>query len=199
MGSNRKAAVAYLVLVCSAAACSSAAIPPAGSTPGAATLDSSFPFIPSHSSASAAVTGASRGNLSVVITNVTGGADTCLAATAGSRLASSFQVVIDTSAREPGRYAFGDGWGATYRLANNGCATASEGAAVDGTLEIDSADTALRGIADVTFANGRIIASFDAPFCEAPTVASGCAQVPTCPPASGASPSSATEACLALP
>ncbi len=72
-------------------------------------------------------------------------------------------------------------------MADENCASASEGAAIKGSLEIDSVDSSIHGIADMTFPRGRVIASFDAPFCASvvPSGGSACAQVPLCPAGHG--------------
>ncbi len=109
---------------------------------------------------------------------------------AGAGVANVFQVVVTLAPSgprriiAPGTYNLGDGWQASYRLADVNCATAEEGTATKGSLAIDGVDTSIHGTADMTFPTGRAIAAFDAPFCESSTVTSAgtaCATFPECP------------------
>ncbi len=78
-------------------------------------------------------------------------------------------------------------------------ATAQSGSAITGTLEIDSVEPSIHGIADMTFATGRIIATFDAPFCTASGGTNACAPRPSCPAGHDADQTPPAEACLASP
>ena len=158
--------------------------------------------MPAHSWASAAASGADSNPFNIVVTNLTGGADSCQAAGAASNTASLFQAIVAFSVNEvpkPGTYTLGEGWQASYRLADASCATAQSGSAITGTLEIDSVDPSIHGVADMTFPTGRIIATFDAPFCTAPAETNACATRPSCPAGHGADQSPPAEACLASP
>jgi hypothetical protein len=169
---------------------------------GAATLDGTLTFMPAHSWASAAASGTDSTPSSIVVTNLAGGADSCQAAGAAANTASLFQVIVTFSANQapmPGMYSLGEGWQASYRLADTSCATADSGSATQGTLEIDDVAPSIHGIADMTFSTGRVIATFDAPLCPAPTAANACATPPLCPAAHGADESPPAEACLASP
>ena len=113
---------------------------------------------------------------------------------AGAAAANVFQAVVALDAPDsaqvfaPGTYGLGNGWQASYRMSDGTCATADEGAAVKGTLEIDAVDTSIHGIADMTFPAGRVIASFVAPLCEPAgpaNVGSTCEKVPPCPAGQG--------------
>jgi hypothetical protein len=156
-----------------------------------------------HSWASAALSQAAGDNLSILVTNLTGGAESCLAASVGSTAANTVRVVIALSPNQmpaPGKYELGNGWQASYARADSACRTADQGVAVKGTLEIDSVDGAVRGVADVTFPAGRIIATFAAGFCgPVPGGASACTTFPACPAGHGADTTPPTDACLASP
>jgi len=158
--------------------------------------------MPAHSWASAAASGADSNPFNIVVTNLTGGADSCQAAGAASNTASLFQAIVAFSVNEvpkPGTYTLGEGWQASYRLADASCATAHSGSAITGTLEIDSVDHSIHGIADMTFATGRIIATFDAPFCTPPAGTNACATRPSCPAGHSADQNPPAEACVASP
>lgn len=190
-----------LLLLCGAVACSSSpSASPDALTPGTATLDATFTFVQAHTWASAATSEATSGTSSLVFTNLAGGPDSCQAASTGSNVANLLQVVVSLDTNPaPGTYALAEGWDASYRLADTSCATASQGSASSGTLEIDRVDTSVHGIADVTFPTGRVVVTFNAPFCEAPTAPSVCAQRPSCPAGNGSDPNPPTEACVASP
>lgn len=157
-----------------------------------ANLSGTFTFMPATSYASAAASQADASHASIVVTSLRG-TDSCSAAQMSAGVANGFQVVVSLGSSNagqavaPGTYDLGDGWQASYRLADVTCASAGEGAAIKGSLEIDSVDTSIHGIADMTFSTGRVIASFDAPFCESmvPSGGSDCAQVPLCPAGQG--------------
>jgi hypothetical protein len=179
------------LLGCAAACSSSPSAASGGLTTGTANLNSTFTFVPAVSYASAAASPVDGSHTSVVVTSLRG-PDSCTAVqmSTGAGVASVFQLVvtIDSSGASqvvaPGTYTLGHGWQATYRLADATCASADEGAAIKGSLEIDRVDTSIHGIADVTFPTGRAIATFDAPLCASSVVPSGggaCAQVPLCP------------------
>jgi hypothetical protein len=51
----------------------------------------------------------------------------------------------------------------------------------------------------MTFPTGRIIATFDAPFCTAPAGTNTCATRPSCPAGHDADQTPPAEACLAAP
>jgi hypothetical protein len=153
--------------------------------------------MPAHSSASAATSRVNPNHASIVVTSLRG-TDSCgaiqMAASAG--VANVFQIVItldssDASQVPPGTYTLGDGWQASYGLADMTCASAVQGDAIKGSLEIDSMDTSIHGIADMTFPTGRVIASFDAPLCASSAATStgtgtACAHLPLCPAGQGA-------------
>ena len=191
-----------LLLGCVAACSSSPSAPSGGLTAGAATIDGTFTFMPAHSWASAAASGADSNPFSIFGTNLTGGADSCRAAGAASNAASIFQVTVGfgpNKVPKPGTYTLGEGWQASYRLADTSCATADSGSAIKGTLEIDTVAPSIHGIADMTFPTGRVIATFDAPFCTAPAGTNACTTRPPCPAGHGADQSPPAEACLASP
>jgi hypothetical protein len=100
----------------------------------------------------------------------------------------------------PGTYNLGDGWQASYQLNDEKCVAAGHETAIKGSLEIDSVDVSIHGIADMTFPTGRVSASFDAPLCEAATgtgAGDACASVPFCPAGQGADLNpSPTETCI---
>jgi hypothetical protein len=155
-------------------------------------MSGTLAFMPATSYVSAAGSQADSSHASIVLTSLRG-TDSCSAARRSAGIANSFQVVVtlDSSnagqAVSPGTYNLGDGWQASYRLADVMCDSAGEGAAIKGTLEIDSVDTSIRGIADMTFPTGRVIATFNASFCASvvPSGGSACAQVPLCPAGHG--------------
>jgi len=61
-------------------------------------------------------------------------------------------------------------------------------------------DGSVRGIADVTFPAGRIIATFAAGSCgPAPSGVSACTTYPSCPAGHGADATPPADACLASP
>jgi hypothetical protein len=191
------------MLFAGAACSSSASSTPEGWTPGTATLDSTFTSMPAYSWASAAVSQAADSELSISVANLAGGTDSCLAARVGSTAANTVRVVIALSSNQmlaPGKYVLGNGWQASYARADGACATAEQGVAVKGTLEIDSVDGAVRGVADVTFPAGRIIAAFAAGSCgPVPGGASACTTFPVCPAGQGADTTPPADACLASP
>lgn len=164
--------------------------------------------MPAQYSASAAASQASPNQVSLVVTSLRG-TDSCAAVqmSAGGSVASVFQLVVtldpsqDTQTLAPGTYDLGDRWQASYRLADALCASAGEGAAIQGSLEIDSVDTSVRGIVDVTFPQGRVIASFDAPFCGGSAVPNvACTQVPSCAVGQGTDLNpTPTETCNEIP
>ena len=206
---------AHFLVLCGAAACSSSTSAPRGLTPGTATLDDTFTFMPAHSSAFAAASRTNPSHVTIVVTNV-GGPDSCapvqMSAGAGVNVASFFQVVVALDTTDlnqvvaPGTYSLGDGWQASYRLTDVTCATTSADSAIKGTLEIAGVDSSIHGIADMTFPGGRLIASFDAPMCDPPgaTTPSGggsaCVHYPGCPVGHGADLNPApTETCNEFP
>lgn len=192
-----------VLVVWAAAACSSSAAVPGGLTPGAATFDGTLTFMPAHSWASAAIVEESGGGPSIVLTSLAGGADSCLAASAGSDAAGVVRIVVALESAEmpaPGRYDMSTGWQATLRRADSGCATMTQESATQGVLEIDSVGTTVNGTADVTFPSGRVTATFDAPSCGSSREGgSACTPYPRCPSGQGPQPPPATEACIASP
>lgn len=163
-------------------------------TAGAATIDTTFTFMQAHYAASAAAMGSS-----IVVTSLRG-TDSCSAIqlASGSDVANVFRVAVtlEGGMLAPGKYALGDGWQATYRKADSLCASSDEGAATEGTLEIDSVGPSVEGIADVTFAGGRVIASFNAPLCDAPKATGAGA---ACTQVIGCSKATPTETCNQSP
>ena len=184
---------ALVFLLGGAAACSCTTSPPSASArldPGTATLNGTFTFMPSDTSASASTSQVDPQHVSVRVTTLRG-IDTCASAhvSEGAGAASVFEVVVAMEAASggalmaPGMYRLGDGWQASFRRSDAACAASEEGAATSGELQIDSADTSVRGVADVTFPTGRVIAVFDASFCQPATNVSGggCKTFPLCP------------------
>lgn len=174
------------------AACSSSTSSPSSSTSaGAATLDGTFTFMPAHYAGGAAAIAGDLGGMNIVVTSLRG-SDSCSAAGLASdaNVARVFRVALTVDAKmlHPGRYALGDGWQATYRMADAQCASADEGDAIGGTLEIDAVGASIEGVADMAFAGGRVIASFNASPCQALPSPAGtaCMQVTGCPAGSGA-------------
>ena len=144
--------------------------------------------MPATSHASAAASHVDASHASIVLTSLRG-TDSCSAARMSAGVANGFQVVVTLdspgpgSALAPGTYDLGDGWQASYRLADVLCNSSGEGAALQGSLEIDRVDTSIHGVADMTFSSGRVIASFDAPFCDslaATSPGTSCARYPVC-------------------
>jgi hypothetical protein len=166
--------------------------------------------MPAHSSASAATSRVDPNHASIVVTSLRG-TDSCAAGqmSAGAGVANSFQVVVTFDSSDskqglgPGTYGLGDGWQASYGLTDITCASAAQGDAIKGSLEIDSVDTSIHGIADMTFPTGRVIASFDAPFCAssiATSTGTACAHVPLCPAGQGTDLNpTPTETCNEIP
>ena len=198
-----------LLLGCVAACSSAPSAPSGGLTTGEATLDGTFTFMPAHYSASAAASQADANHASIVVTSLRG-TDSCSTAqmSAGAGVANVFQIVItldssDTNQVPPGTYTLGDGWQASYGLADMTCASAGEGDAIKGSLEIDSVDTSIHGVADMTFPTGRVIASFDAPLCAssiATSTGTACAHLPLCPAGQGTDLTpTPTETCNEIP
>lgn len=192
-----RGSLSALLLVCGAAACSSSSGtsgPSANLAPGGATIDSTFTFAPSHLSASAALVRDASGHATLVVTSLRGAPSCSLADMGqGTGVADVMRVAVTLAASgsmQPGMYPLGSGWQANYRMADVLCATSGEATASNGNLEIDSAGSSLRGIVDVTFPTGRVIATFDAPVCDAPTGspvgAQTCAHLPSCPVPQGA-------------
>lgn len=159
-----------LLLLCGAAACSSSSSAPSGGlAPGEATFDDTLPVMPAHYSATAAAYVPSSGDASIIVTSLRG-ADACAVAqmSAAPGVANVLQVTVslDSATIAPGTYALGDGWHATHQLTNAaGPSPGNVGDATQGTLEIDSVDTSVHGVADMTFPDGRVIATFDAAMC----------------------------------
>ncbi len=148
-----------IVLFLGVAACSStASAPKGGLTPGTATVDGTFTFMPAHYSASAAASQVDPQHVSILVASLRG-TDSFAAVqmSAGANVAGVFQVVMAIESSDakmvvaPGTYSLGNGWQASYRLTDQGCAAADQGAATKGSLEIDSVDTSIHGIADMTF------------------------------------------------
>ncbi len=200
-----------IVLFLGVAACSStASAPKGGLTPGTATVDGTFTFMPAHYSASAAASQVDPQHVSILVASLRG-TDSCAAVqmSAGANVAGVFQVVMAIESSDakmvvaPGTYSLGNGWQASYRLTDQGCAAADQGAATKGSLEIDSVDTSIHGIADMTFPMGRVIATFDAPFCQAASGVGGgsaCASFPLCPAGQGPDVNpTPTETCIPFP
>jgi hypothetical protein len=203
--------MALLLLLTNAAACSSSkGAPSGGQTPGTAIVDGTLTFIPSHYLASAAASQVDSNHVSIVVTSLRG-TDSCATVEMSVRasVANVFQVAvaIDRSDAKtiisPGVHKLGDKWQAAYNLADVKCAAAGQETATTGSLEIDSVDTSIHGIADMTFPTGRVIANFDAPLCKTATgtgTGSACATFPLCPAAPGTDLDPApTETCNQFP
>lgn len=181
-----------MLLGCATACSSSSGSSSQGLTAGTADLSGTLTFMPANSYASAAASLADASHASIIVTSVRG-TDSCSAAQMSAGVANGFQVVVTVDSSNagqsvaPGTYALGDGWQASYRMADESCASAGEGVAIKGSLEIDSVDSSIHGIADMTFQGGRVVASFDAPFCASvvPSGGSACAQAPLCPAGQG--------------
>jgi hypothetical protein len=197
-----------LFLSCGAVACSSSTDPAARLTAGTAIVTGTFAFVPSRYSASAATSQADPDHMRLVVTSLNG-IDSCatiqMSAGAGANI---FQVLVTLDATGPqaqiaeGIHTLGDGWQASYRFADVSCAAASEGAAIAGALQIDGVDTSIRGIADMTFPTGRVITTFNAPFCGSSTTSTGtaCVSFPVCPSGPDVDTSSGpTETCNQIP
>jgi hypothetical protein len=210
MGSIAGRTGALLLLGCVAACSPSPSAPSGGLTTGEATLDGTFTFMPAHYSASVAASQADANHASIVVTSLRG-TDSCSAVqvSAGAGVANRFQVVVTFDSSDskrglaPGTYTLGDGWQASYGLADMTCASAGQGDAIKGSLEIDSVDMSIHGIADMTFPTGRVIASFDAPLCAssvATSTGTACAHVPLCPAGQGTDLNpTPTETCNEIP
>jgi hypothetical protein len=203
--------MALVLLLGGAAACSSSTSAPSGGlTPGTATFDGTLTFMPAHYSASAAANQADPNHVSIVVTSLMG-TDSCATVqmSTGASVANVFQVVvaIDSSNAntiiDPGTYNLGDRWQAGYKLTDVKCAAAGQETATTGSLEIDSVDTSIHGVADMTFPTGRFIVTFDAPLCETATgtgAGSACASFPLCRAGQGTDLKPApTETCIQFP
>jgi hypothetical protein len=201
-----RSGMALVLLLGGAAACSTRA-PSGGQTPGTGAIDSTLTFMSAHLAASAAASHADPSHASIVVTSLRGPTDSCATVqmSAGGSVANVFQVAISfDDARTiitPGTYSLGDGWQASFERSDVNCAAADHETAIGGSLEIDSVDTSIHGIADMTFPAGRVSASFDAPLCGTATGITGagnaCASVPFCPAGQGADLNpSPTETCI---
>jgi len=94
---------------------------------------------------------AADNELTISVTNLAGGADSCLAARVGSTAANTVRVLISLSSNQmlaPGMYELGNGWEASYARADGACTTAEQVVAVKGILQIDSVD--VRSVASPT-------------------------------------------------
>jgi hypothetical protein len=187
---------ALVLLLCGVLSCSASTSAPGGATTGTAALDSTFPFMPAHYSASAATTQSDPNHVAIVVTSLRD-VDSCAATrtSAAGGVANAFRLVVTLERTDlnpvfgPGTYPLGEGWQASYQHTDATCATAEGGVANKGFLQIDSppqlvGSSSIQGVADVTFSAGRVIASFDALFCgsSAATSAGGfCSSLPACP------------------
>jgi hypothetical protein len=208
-----------VLVVCGAAACSSSGSNermPAGES----TINTTLDFLPASSYASSAATLVldDAGNPSmahVVVANI-GGADSCtplapFMAGGNANAANLFYVNIAIGAANPGQviapgtYTHDQSVVASYRFTDGNCGTASEGTATDATVEIDGIDTSIYGVIDMTFPAGRLIVSFDAPFCSGSTATGSdeggglvCVQYPACPTSREVQPDTSGATCLML-
>jgi hypothetical protein len=170
---------------------------------GNSTLDTTIPWLPAHTAASAIATKGLSGTgadnqITVTLFDVANVGDACAwayAPTARNFTANVFDLVLLLGSRSdasrvvtPGTFSFGDLFSAVYSSFDANCRMSSPPVvATSGTVTLSSVSPSFTGAFKLTFPTGLVVGQFDAPLCATPTAAgravdagSSCASYPAC-------------------